>query len=204
MLTLLDLLALSIEEVTGRLKAVDDRDEALPTNSITSDGKLLFNEEKWLAHQKERKQQEGSSSSKDHRQQLYRQDKSGNGWAVGRAGGGGGGKARAGGGGECKATHDDVCYNYGHHDHWARDCRQSRHGGAAHMAQSKADGEPALFLTHASPVLQPRGEESKGEARASLHSYSTQSLTSSALLHIDEPCTHAFLGDGSDDDKLER
>jgi hypothetical protein len=43
--TLLNLLTLSIEEVTGRLKAVDDRFEALPTNSITSNGKLLFTEE---------------------------------------------------------------------------------------------------------------------------------------------------------------
>jgi hypothetical protein len=33
--TLLDLSALSFEEVTGRLKAVDDRDEAPPTNSVT-------------------------------------------------------------------------------------------------------------------------------------------------------------------------
>jgi hypothetical protein len=54
--TLLGLSALSIEEVTGRLKAVDDRDEAPPTNSITSDGNLLFTEEQWLAHQKEKKQ----------------------------------------------------------------------------------------------------------------------------------------------------
>jgi hypothetical protein len=27
---------------------MDDRDEALPTNSVTSDGKLLFTEEQWL------------------------------------------------------------------------------------------------------------------------------------------------------------
>jgi hypothetical protein len=46
--TLLDLSALSIKEVTGRLKAVDDHDEAPPTNSVTNDGKLLFTEEQWL------------------------------------------------------------------------------------------------------------------------------------------------------------
>jgi hypothetical protein len=28
---------------------VDDRDEAPPTNSVTSNGKLLFTKEQWLA-----------------------------------------------------------------------------------------------------------------------------------------------------------
>jgi transposase InsO family protein len=71
------------------------------------------------------------------------------------------------------------------------------------MAQAEEDGEPALFLAHTSLVLQPGGEESKGEAQASLHNHSTPPLTSSALLHIDELRVRAFLGDGSDDDKLE-
>jgi hypothetical protein len=55
------------------------------------------------------------------------------------------------------------------------------------MAQAEEDGELALFLAHASLVLRPGGEESNGEARASHHSHSTPPLTSSALLHIDEP-----------------
>jgi hypothetical protein len=105
--TPLDLSTLSIEEVTYRLKAVDDRDEAPPTNSVTSDGKLLFTEEQWLARQKGKKQK-GSSSSKDRRQQPCRQDKSSGGRGDGRAGGG---KAGAGGDEECKATHDEVCNN---------------------------------------------------------------------------------------------
>ena len=70
------------------------------------------------------------------------------------------------------------------------------------MAQAEEQQEPALFLAHANPVLQPKGEASKGEALASLHTHSTPPLTSSALLHIDEPHTQAFLDDGSDDDKL--
>jgi hypothetical protein len=70
------------------------------------------------------------------------------------------------------------------------------------MAQAEEDGELALFLAHASPVLWPGREESNGEARASPHSHSTPPLTSSALLHIDEPRARAILGDSSDDDKL--
>jgi hypothetical protein len=43
--TLLDLSTLSIKEVMGRLKAVDDCVEAPPANPISVDGKLLFTEE---------------------------------------------------------------------------------------------------------------------------------------------------------------
>jgi hypothetical protein len=55
--------------------------------------------------------------------------------------------------GERKATRNDVCHNCGHHSHWARDSREPRRGGAAHMAKVEEDGEPALFLAHASPEL---------------------------------------------------
>jgi hypothetical protein len=71
------------------------------------------------------------------------------------------------------------------------------------LAQAEEQEETALFLAHASPVLRPKGEASKGEALASPHTYSTLLLTSSALLHIDEPRAQAFLDSDSNDDKLE-
>jgi hypothetical protein len=193
--TLLDLSTLSIEEVTGQLKAVDDREEAPPANPVSADGKLLFTEEQWLARQKEKKKQEGSSSCKDrHRQPCKKSSDSGT--------GGDGGKGGGGGGGERKATRDDTCLNCGHHDHWARECMQPMRQGAAHMAQAEEE-ESSLILAHASPMLRPKGEASKGEGLASLHTHSTPPLTSSALLHIDKPRALAFLDDGSNDDKLE-
>ena len=48
---LLDFSELSIEEVTGRLKAVDNREQLPPSEPVTISGKLLFIEEQWLAHQ---------------------------------------------------------------------------------------------------------------------------------------------------------
>jgi hypothetical protein len=69
------------------------------------------------------------------------------------------------------------------------------------MAQAEEE-ESSLFLAHASPVLRAKGEASKGEALASPHTHSMSPLTSSALLRIDKPRVQAFLGDGSDDDKL--
>jgi len=60
--TLLDMSTLSIEEVTGRLKAVEDRAEA-PART-TAGGQLLLTEEQWAARLRERKQGEGSSVSR--------------------------------------------------------------------------------------------------------------------------------------------
>ena len=53
---------LSIEEVTGRLKAVEDRAE--PPARTTAGGQLLLTEEQWSARLRERKQGEGSSVSR--------------------------------------------------------------------------------------------------------------------------------------------
>ena len=46
---------LSIKEVTGHLKAVDNREQLPPSEPVAIGGKLLFTEEQWLAHQRERK-----------------------------------------------------------------------------------------------------------------------------------------------------
>jgi hypothetical protein len=47
--TLLNLSTLSIEEVTAQLKAMGNHEEALPANPVSTDSKLLFTEEQWLA-----------------------------------------------------------------------------------------------------------------------------------------------------------
>ena len=57
---LLDFEALSIEEVTGRIKAVQDREEAPHTEPSTAEGKLLYTAEQWRAFDK--KKDEASSS----------------------------------------------------------------------------------------------------------------------------------------------
>ena len=40
-------------------------------------------------------------------------------------------------GGKRKATHDDTCNNCGRTGHWAKDCRQAKRGGQAHVAQAQ-------------------------------------------------------------------
>jgi hypothetical protein len=46
---LLDFSELSIEEVTGRLKAIDNHEQLASSEPVTIGGKLLFTEEQWLA-----------------------------------------------------------------------------------------------------------------------------------------------------------
>jgi hypothetical protein len=60
---LLDFSELSIEEVMGRLKAVDNHEQLPPLEPVTISGKLLFTEEQWLAHQRERKKGEASGDA---------------------------------------------------------------------------------------------------------------------------------------------
>ncbi|CAA0827330.1 Unknown protein [Striga hermonthica] len=61
--TLIDLSTLTIENVTGRLPAVDDRVE---TATVTTSNKLLLTEEEWAARMRERRPEESSSSRGDY------------------------------------------------------------------------------------------------------------------------------------------
>jgi hypothetical protein len=140
--TLLDFSELSIEEVTGRLKAVDNREQLPPSKPVTISGKLLFTKEQWLALQRERKKGEASGSlasglSSSRKRRPRKGDK---------ACGGAPGSTD----GEHKATCDDTCNNCGRTGHLAKDCQQAKRGGQAHVTQAQEGDEAALFFVHGS------------------------------------------------------
>ena len=94
--TMLDLSTLTVEDVTGRLRAVDERlEQAIAT---TDSGKLLLTEEEWAARMKGRKSEEAPSSH------------------------GGDGKRRGKASSEKKKKVDpNACRRYGKTGHWAKE-----------------------------------------------------------------------------------
>jgi hypothetical protein len=119
--TLLDLDNLSIEEVTGHLRNVEQRKK-----ETTSDkqGRLLLTEEEWRAHMRSR-----------------------NNFDAGGSGGGKSGKKRA----EKKKEPADglapgKCLNCGKKGHWAKDCWSKPKKEKAHVARTEKEEEPSLFL----------------------------------------------------------
>ena len=64
---LLDFEVFSIEEVTGRIKVVQDRKEAPHTESSTARGKLLYTAKQWRALDKKKKDEaSGFGSPREH------------------------------------------------------------------------------------------------------------------------------------------
>ena len=95
-------------------------------------------------------------------------------------------QAGQGADGERKATRNDTYNNCGRSGHWAKDYRQAKRGGQAHVAQAQEGDEAALFYMQESIEL-----------------HSPPVPTAAALLHHEEPWAPVFLGNGSSGDKID-
>jgi len=139
--TLLDISQLSIEEVTGRLKAADDVD---PAPVHTASGKLLLTEEQWVERYKKKATESGRGSSSGGRGK-------GRGRGRGRSNDGNGdGKS---GSSSSRPPPDDPCPRCGKKGHWARDCRLKKKEEPAQEAHVAQKEEATLMLALASPGL---------------------------------------------------
>ena len=186
--TLLDFQDLTIEEVIGRLKTVDDLDDDPAHEPASVGGKLMLTEEQWLARQKKKKDAGGaggsaSSSGEARRRPRGGRKQKGKTAKGGERDGGGQGAKAGGAGGDHKANRDDLCLNCRRPGHWAKDCPEPRRerGGAAHVAQAD-DGDAALFLAHGFIELD-----------------ADRGFCSKADVDISEPRARAFLNNGGED-----
>ncbi|XP_073368075.1 uncharacterized protein [Aegilops tauschii subsp. strangulata] len=130
--TLLDLSELTVEELTGRLKAAEERYEL---DGVAQGGSsLLFTHEEWMARQQKIDQAGATGGSSNQA--------AGGG---GRRSGGGGGRSRGRGGGRggrgnqsssgSAARKNDKCRYCNNLGHWARECRKKKRDEEANLAK---------------------------------------------------------------------
>ena len=146
--TLLDINNISVEEVTGRLRAVEQRRKPAPV--LDNQGRLLLCEEEWLARLKLRESEEKGNGSSSSGASSKKHGGRGRGCGRGKDESSGsasrdGSKGRSGG---RQAPNRDQCKCCGKYGHWAKDCR-SKPKGEAHVAQAEEDSESTLLMARA-------------------------------------------------------
>jgi hypothetical protein len=158
---LVDLNTTSIEEIVGRFKAAEERDE----QDAEEEGgtKLYLTEEEWRARAGRRESggsSGGSNGGKKPRGKPSYRDRDG-----GRAGNGKGGPRRKGN-----------CRYCGKAGHWARECRKKERdeaGGEAHVAEAE-DGDPALLMVQVTPSPGELGTDEEGDTVVHLNEESAK------------------------------
>nr|AAX95066.1 retrotransposon protein, putative, unclassified [Oryza sativa Japonica Group]ABA91624.1 retrotransposon protein, putative, unclassified [Oryza sativa Japonica Group] len=135
--TLLDISTLTLEEVTGRLKAVEDSGQSSSSSSPGAGAKLYLTEEEWLERHK-KKQQEAKKRNGGGNGRGKRRG------GQGHTSGGGGGVGNADSTGVGPARKTDKCRNCGKLGHCAKDCRSKPKQEQAHVVQD--EDEPTLML----------------------------------------------------------
>jgi hypothetical protein len=125
---LLDLKELSIEELSGRLVALEGRGE-LETNASR---RLLLTEEEWLASSTGRQLGSGGSGFGGKQPTPHKERPSD-------------GKEGARGGG---LSQDNKCRYCGKKGHWTRECRKKNRDEErqAHLVQHEDEADPALLM----------------------------------------------------------
>jgi hypothetical protein len=169
--TMLDLSTLSLEDVTGRLRVVEDR-----ASTEKEKPKQLLTEEEWSARMKEkRKTREGSSRG------------------GGDCGGGNGGKQRGKAPaekkrGKKKFSDPNACRKCGEVGHWARQCPNKKpEKEEAHLSRDDSDREHVLLI---GVFCAESGEAVAAEV---------EQRSAPPVIHLAEPRAQVHLGAAGDE-----
>ncbi|XP_078443050.1 uncharacterized protein LOC144712656 [Wolffia australiana] len=141
--TLLDVSTLTIADLTGRLKVVEDAFEET-LSAMHHEGKLYLTEEEWDVRRKKRdaENKHGGGGSSNAARRGRRVHGPGRGSEKGSSGGGSSGNS---------GQSNNECRKCGMLGHWARECHSKSKKEQAHIVQ---EGEGAsLFFVESTPVI---------------------------------------------------
>jgi hypothetical protein len=134
--TLLDVSTLSIEEITGHLKAAEDD----VVESPAVEGKLLLTEEEW--RERAKKKDTGDASRGGSNGDRGGRGRGGGNRGRGRGRGGRGDSFGSSGG----RGNNGNCHRCGKPGHWARDCRSKQSMKKEEQAYTAQEEEPSLLF----------------------------------------------------------
>uniref|UniRef100_A0A8R7P947 Retrovirus-related Pol polyprotein from transposon TNT 1-94 n=1 Tax=Triticum urartu TaxID=4572 RepID=A0A8R7P947_TRIUA len=143
--TLLDISTLSLDEVTGRLRVVQERLDDTQSSGSSQGGRLLLTWEEWQARQHPGDQAPTPSGSNNCRK-------------GGGRGGGRGGKrgGRRGGDYPDKSGGDkEKCRYCGIKGHWAQECRKKKREEEALLAQADEEADPQMLFAEVVELMHP-------------------------------------------------
>jgi hypothetical protein len=153
--TLLDVSTLSIEEITGRLKVVEDD----VVESPAVEGKLLLTEEEW--RERAKKKDTGDASRGGSNGDRGGRGRGGGNRGRGRGRGGRGDSSGSSGG----RGNNGNCHRCGKPGHWAHDCRSKQPMKKEEQAYTAQEEEPSLLFAEIESISGNSGEDGhRGDA----------------------------------------
>jgi hypothetical protein len=181
--TLLDVTTLTVEEITGRLKAAEEEDEEPGQKPLSVGGKLYYTEDQWLDRYRKKEQESNRGGAGSSNRGKRRGGGKGRGNGAGRPN-------TVDGAGGSKPRNDDKCKYCGKGGHWAKECRSRLRDEARAQANVAQDDEPTLLLIHGGQALAVTSSALSPSSNAMKAASATPTSTPEVDAHAAVPVLH--------------